>query len=348
MKLSKETKINILLLVFVIIIFFTIFEIMLRVVWKEPGVGGWPLGMYVPDENLGFKHKPNYFGPYPGLLYKDITVKINSKGVRGAEVNYENDRRKLRVLGLGDSITFGVGVNEEDTFLNKLENEFNAQNYNVEVINASVASYQFEQIYNQFFIEGIKYDPDIVILGIALNDASPIDIKDLQKRYSDTNLFSSLDDFKFFIGRVCKVCKFTYLSAQNIYFSLDNNAENYNNKYFEQVYSYWRGENLNNFKKRLIEMNEYITENNKKLIVVVFPYTQQFKHSLNYGRLPQNEIKWIAKEHHIDYVDVLPYLDDEHYLDYYLLGDNAHLSELGNEIVAQVLYLELMDKGFIK
>jgi hypothetical protein len=50
-----------------------------------------------------------------------VTFAINQQGLRGPEVSQAKPPGTFRVLGLGDSFTFGTGVREQDTFLRRLE-----------------------------------------------------------------------------------------------------------------------------------------------------------------------------------------------------------------------------------
>ena len=54
-----------------------------------------------------------------------VQVKINSKGLRDNEYPYEKPDDTYRILMLGDSFTFGYGVNIEDTMAKVLEENLN-------------------------------------------------------------------------------------------------------------------------------------------------------------------------------------------------------------------------------
>jgi len=91
----------------------------------------------------------------------------NSKGLRGkSEYPYERPSEKQRVLVLGDSYTFGDEVSDDETYCHYLE----ALLPNTEVLNLGVQGYGQDQMLLYLKEEGIKYHPNVVILGFAYLD----------------------------------------------------------------------------------------------------------------------------------------------------------------------------------
>lgn len=54
-----------------------------------------------------------------------MPVAINSDGLRGREINTPKPPHTFRILAVGDSVTFGYGVREEDTYVKVLERRLN-------------------------------------------------------------------------------------------------------------------------------------------------------------------------------------------------------------------------------
>src|SRR5262245_55257260 len=77
------------------------------------------------SETLGWVLLKNFKG---GVLFDKPTT-VNSRGYRGKEYPYERTPGKTRVLLLGDSITFGLLVGDDETFASRLDRG------NLEVIN---------------------------------------------------------------------------------------------------------------------------------------------------------------------------------------------------------------------
>ncbi len=95
------------------------------------------------------------------------TLNSNSKGLRGkAEYEYQRTPGRRRVLVLGDSFTFGEEVSDDETYSHLLESALP----NTEVLNFGVQGYGHDQMLLYLKEEGVKYHPDIVILGFAYFD----------------------------------------------------------------------------------------------------------------------------------------------------------------------------------
>lgn len=119
------------------------------------------------DRVVGTKHVPGAKGFVKSTEY-DIDLIINSKGLRDREFSYSKPDRTRRILCLGDSFTFGYGVEAEETYPKVMERKLNAipwQNQAWEVLNAGVGSTGTAQQLAYFVSEGYKYQPDFVLLG---------------------------------------------------------------------------------------------------------------------------------------------------------------------------------------
>jgi hypothetical protein len=96
-------------------------------------------------------------------------VNTNSKGLRGnVEYEYAPTPGKQRILVLGDSFTFGTDVSDDETYSHDLESALP----NTEVLNLGVQGYGQDQMLLYLKEEGVKYRPEIVILGFAYMDTN--------------------------------------------------------------------------------------------------------------------------------------------------------------------------------
>jgi lysophospholipase L1-like esterase len=95
----------------------------------------------------------------------------NSFGYRDAEIPVEKGKDAIRVLVIGDSVTFGHGVSEADTYSDQLERMLNRENpgHHFDVINTAVpGNSPFQEYYD--LKRGLVFDPDIVVIQFVLND----------------------------------------------------------------------------------------------------------------------------------------------------------------------------------
>jgi len=120
----------------------------------------------VYDPSCGWRTKPNVRDL---RVFDNKILNTNSKGVRGKrDFSYNNNRQKLRILILGDSFTFGDEVSDDETYSFYLQ-EMLPQ---AEIINMGAHGYGHDQMLILLKEEGIKYQPDIVILGFLGLDMS--------------------------------------------------------------------------------------------------------------------------------------------------------------------------------
>ncbi len=98
-----------------------------------------------------------------GVWADGKSYSINSAGYRGTELN---DRRTglTRIVVAGDSVAFGAGVDDADTFAERLQ----ATGSPFEVANLAVSGYGTDQELLLLEHEGLALDPDVIVLSICL------------------------------------------------------------------------------------------------------------------------------------------------------------------------------------
>lgn len=110
----------------------------------------------------------------PGISVNHIgvPVKINASGFRGPWVAEEKPQGVRRIVGIGDSVMYGWGVEEHDAYLEILKGKLNGQEDNLlwEIINTAVPGYNTVMEVKVLEDKGLRYQPDIVILGFVEND----------------------------------------------------------------------------------------------------------------------------------------------------------------------------------
>ena len=127
--------------------------------------GNYDTGAYlVRHAALGHFHVPGFDG---WIKSKEFTthVKISPLGLRDKRASYAKPSGAYRVLFLGDSMVEAVQVQAHEGVTERLEVALGeGASRPVEVINAGVAAYGTGQEYLLLDQEGVKYEPDLVIL----------------------------------------------------------------------------------------------------------------------------------------------------------------------------------------
>lgn len=104
----------------------------------------------------------------PDGSWKMVT---NSKGFRNTrEFGIPKPAGVFRVLTIGDSHTQGYEVRQEFTYSAALERMLNRHGVRAEVINAGVSGFSTAEALVFLENEGIRYAPNVVVLGFFAND----------------------------------------------------------------------------------------------------------------------------------------------------------------------------------
>lgn len=118
------------------------------------------------DAHMGWGGKPGVTTRIvDGQL--DYTVELNELGFRDEERTEAKPAGKRRVLALGDSVTWGWGVQHGERFSDLLEERLGPD---VEVLNMGMPGYGTDQHYWTLLEHGLSYEPDLVLLCFVLND----------------------------------------------------------------------------------------------------------------------------------------------------------------------------------
>jgi hypothetical protein len=94
------------------------------------------------------------------------TISVNSKGYRGREHEVPRTPGVGRVVMLGDSIAFGPGVDDSETFSHRLDSLPNGP----EIVNLAVMGYGTDQALLKLKREGLAFGPDAVVLHFCLHN----------------------------------------------------------------------------------------------------------------------------------------------------------------------------------
>lgn len=135
---------------------------------QYPGMVADPLVPYRPAPSTAWS-VPSLSGEFA------IEVRHSSWGFRDVEHPVAKPAGTFRILGLGDSFTYGAGAAFEDTYLARLERALNQRpgpHLTVEVIKAGIPRFFPEP--ERMLLEhyGLGLEPDLVTVGFTPNDVS--------------------------------------------------------------------------------------------------------------------------------------------------------------------------------
>jgi len=126
---------------------------------------------YVESAPWGIrKILPRVNGMHISSEYK-CHYRTNSQGFRGtAEYALVPPEGCFRIVVQGDSVTMGLGVEDDETFSYVLEDMLRRDGINAEVINMGIPGFGTAEELIQFHAVAKQYKPNLVILGFFYND----------------------------------------------------------------------------------------------------------------------------------------------------------------------------------
>jgi lysophospholipase L1-like esterase len=324
--------------------------------------------LFIMDTDRGRRNRPNsevVIKNHPYALQGLLTYKSNSIGYRNREIGPKTGKR---ILFLGDSITFGIGIPEEKIFVRLVENLARQQGEKWETINSAVGGSSMNAELAILTETGLSLQPDLVVLDFYLNDfqESPgIYLSRLPGILNRSRLAHKL----------VKVYRANLLLSQSGDFSTDHPMNN-----TPEGFPAWQEE----FKKHstvipenqkpdqaTLDFNEAVIANftdwggtfipqvwikmeawleemarlakrhKFQLVIIAFPVSFQVDapHLFDY---PQQRLSRIARKLKAPYLDLLPLFRRDYEKNEKggerLFYDNCHLTLRGHQVTAQAIY----------
>ncbi len=106
----------------------------------------------------------------------DWDFKLNSQGFKDEDFS-EKKENVYRIIGIGDSISFGV-VPYKNNYLTLIESQFNLGNANIDVLNLGIPNIGPRDYLSMLVKEGLALQPDMVLLSFFIGN----DLKESRKR----------------------------------------------------------------------------------------------------------------------------------------------------------------------
>jgi lysophospholipase L1-like esterase len=324
--------------------------------------------MVLGSDISAHRQRPKGYGPYvPNLSTKfgGVTVTINSRGWRDAEYSLEKPEGVIRILVVGDSVTFGYGVQLEEVFSKVLERELNQRgkaHYQVLSLGGAAGNTYFQK--NVIRDNVPIYAPDLVILAFNLNDIVPPEVFEKGDSHP-SDVRSSVSRSML---RLRKTLDGMFRSRSHLYFLFRERMKAILRQFaiaspvmvpmgafdIESDYglSAW-----GNTSAALLEIARQLQRDKVKFLIAILPVEMQlsgqiaeiyrreygfvFADSLVNGK-PQEMIVNFAKQHGIACVDLLPaFREDPDEKKFFRIYGGAidwnHPNPLGHKIIAEEL-----------
>jgi lysophospholipase L1-like esterase len=291
------------------------------------------------------------------LSKRRIEIRTNSLGYRNPEIG---KKQKTRILFLGDSITFGSYLQEEETFVRLVETISAHRGQNWETINASVKSISLANELAILRETGVSTDPDIVVINFYLNDfaESPaVYAPELSAVLRSSRLLHYICEHacinwrRFHIGRgafcpegrqMTRTWREEFEQSYPISKGDYRTSESAFNKLISDSFIDWGGAWSEHawhvIETTLGEFKEISADHDFKLAIVAFPVCYQVKADYLYD-YPQQQLELIAERLDIPILDLLPILREKYReSDDKLFYDYCHPTAYGSRIIAEEVF----------
>jgi lysophospholipase L1-like esterase len=320
--------------------------------YREPSLA------YIRHPQLIYFHKVKQVG-----WIDDGKASINSLGLRGAEPAIPKPAGMFRILAIGDSLTFGWGVNDAETFCALVEAGLNRGQpaQRVDVVNGGVSGYTTRQERTLLSIFGPKLQPDLVLVGFYWNDLLMSTHFGRDGREGDTDVrFETASSEPLtrrelhmtgsgsWPDRLLRCSRAAYVGGRGVkrlaglgewnrpYTSLEDALlAGRTSKEIEQRWT--------RFESEMQRIKKLAREVGSRTGIVVLPSRQQVGSEFPHAEI-QSKVREIARRLEMFVVDPLPNLrarrDEVESL--FIPYDRHHPSALGHRIIAEAILAELV------
>ena len=282
--------------------------------------------------------------------------------------NIDHARRETSLRGarqhsigfIGDSVTFGSGVTDDDNFVELLQRGqegFDAYNF-------GVPGYGIIEIASVMQQALGHYEPQTVVYTFNFNDIHPMTSGYLSLLKSPENRFSSIDHFQGLWG-TCKLFAKDHLKSIFVFKSLLQNSSTWrltttapasspftkpeakcrdelvlDSRLAEhqEILNFWvkmyaDRDLRQKLSQTLVEMNNYARTRGTRLILLTF---FDFHVMEQYPTELRDAIDAVVAETDLEYIDTFP-LFRRHYGDCGFYSDIGHPGTLGNQLMADLI-----------
>lgn len=247
---------------------------------------------FQPNSNCTLRSNTNAFS--------DVIIKTNSLGLRNPEIT-PDPKGKIRILFIGDSLTVGWGVKENETFPRVTESLLKQKfpDKAIESVNAGLVAGGPGYYYIYLKNDGIKLNPDIVVVGFYMyNDIPANALNSNWLKTDQQGLPEKIDSTEIYVDQVGyiypKALSFKYhlpilrnlhlfMAVYNV-FSPPNPENDLGQTYFDPIYNPYNclykdykkhcqdlEEAKSNTKSLFLGIKKILDQKGKKLLILFIP-----------------------------------------------------------------------------
>ena len=281
-----------------------------------------------PIQGLSYELTPNREKQSQGVI-----IKTNSHGMRDDEPLGGADDSVCNVLVLGDSFTFGFGVEGNETYTNVLERLLT--NYTsdkvVQVLNLGVGGYSSKDEALVLRRKGMDWTPKLIIVGYVLNDPEIDPVQPLHRYYQDEKWWQYFNTFRL------------VATAKHEHDIKTLGGGDYIRYLHERDNDKWKS-----VQAAFSSMQETVKGKDIPVLLAIFPFMQGDKWAdYQYGDL-HSQVANAGKDsgfNTIDLADVYSMHPQELLM---VAPDDGHPNALGHKLAAEAIYQTIQEHNLLE
>ena len=306
---TKRIFLFIIYLILSTLLLLVVVELSIRVIFPQITYQGNQASLFVENRfNQTMGLVPNSSGEVFG---KEIRIDEHGFRKMNAPTNYDKSW-----LFLGDSVTFGVGIEADQIFPQLVQNEFQS----IKIWNTAVMGYStlnYLDVVEAFLRD--RSDIEKVVLFFCLNDVyGNFSLKPTEDSAKDKVLSFLRSNSKLFL-----FIKMSFFDRSKAYALYDTGL------YKDDILG------IDKHLNAIVKIKAALDKSNIDFLVVILPYEYQLR--IEGLKAPQALLNSFLEKHNITSLDAYENFTSLNSEDYYLYGDPMHLSYLGHETVAKSL-----------
>jgi lysophospholipase L1-like esterase len=265
------------------------------------------------------------FEPIPGAATRlsnedyNTAVRFNSYGLRGPEPSPPERGGVARIAAIGDSFTFGMGVEAEQAWPAQLESLLTREDRPVEVLNFGVCAYSIADSLAVLEHKTDPWHPRAVVFGYFHNDPDTLPLQPMFRAFQHP-----LSPFRLKLGY------FSLMLRRSLDYKISG-AGSYGEMLYSDKLSYWP-ETLAAFER----MAAIAKERNTAFVVAIFPSTPDNWNEYE-PRPLHAKLTAALRERGIAYIDMLDEFSRHDPAEVRIGHDDTHPTAFGHQLIAAAL-----------
>ncbi len=263
----------------------------------------------------------------PGANFRamGVDIALNEHGMRDPPRRQAKGAGDFRIMMLGDSLTFGWGVEAEETFSRRLERRLREKNPRIEILNTGVGNTNTPMQAAYFAAKGRHFAPDLVILNTFINDAEP------NPRYGNSSIAGRNSyAWTFFAARIDALLRLfsTRMDWKDYYLSL-----------------YGPSGNWPEMRAAILRIVDICRSEGCAVLIVVHPEIRELD-PYPFAEITAR-VREVARAAEVPFLDLLPSIADQDPATLWVTVPDPHPNGRANAFFADSIFSKLVDEGMV-